>query len=222
MKIHVPQLIRHHVHTKTIYIHSPRPKKNKKEHPKRHVYPKTHEKDEITWNSYNHHHLHQHGGYDVTEDEAKFQKNHLIPQLPILINKFNIQNQGEPPIIPFYDDYKENLSSGSIEDFPDDIPPSKLDGVTGYAYPPQYENQQDNSYENNKDKKNKNIPIDDNFKNNFQEENYKNGQIIQSGHVYKNQMKNFYDNTVEDVLENSAGGSSEENYGYGYFTKLLN
>lgn len=196
LKIHVPQIIKDHIHTKTVYVNS-KPKKNKKNIPKKTVHLENHHEDESTWNSYHRHH---------GKDDEKLQKNNIIPQLPILINKFNFQNQAEPPI-PFYDDYKDN--SASIEDFHDDNLPAKLffnDGIMGYAYPPQYD-----QYEN--------INNDDyNYEKNLHNEKYKRGQQIQNGHIFKHSMKNFYDNNIN---ENSASSDSEENYGYNYFTKML-
>ncbi|KAK0097431.1 hypothetical protein PV326_001838 [Microctonus aethiopoides] len=189
------KLIKHHVHTRTVYIHVHHPPKKKKE-------PKN-----IRLNNF-HEHWSNYKTYK-NHNENEIEHSGPVSYPGLLTNNYlhddELFNHPVPPI-PFYDDYRGSDESG--EDTPDPTAPSKTNfgyGITGYSYPPQYE-----THENVDD-----IPPNNDISSYEQveyEEGHKAGHEVNTGHLYTDQKNKFYGNEHEESSERYLDESNEENY----------
>lgn len=181
-KIHVPEIIKHEIHTKTVFIHihkphiSTAPKKSKpKDEKKKKTYHKeTHHEDWSSWSNY---------GYQNDHDDQsdngllKNQKDHKDDD----VHK-EVAHKNNP-----YGQYHRDSY----------MPMLQHDDMMGYSYPPQYAVTEDVKEIDNNDIK----PYVHTY-----EEGYQKGGESVSGHTYSGDVTKFYDNKHEE------GGHSAEDY----------
>lgn len=188
-KIHVPEIINHKIHTKTVFIHVHKPdisvpKKKKPKHkedaPKKTYHKESHH-DWSSWSAYDYNNNHEEGN-DLSEgyrnDDAA--------------NKEMAHKNNNPPILPFYrDSYMPHH-----DDEPDYLKGKQGDTI-GYSYPPQY-SVRENVKETNENDVEPYVHM--------YEEGYHKGGESAIGHTFSNDVTKFYDNKHEE------GGHSVEDY----------
>ena len=186
-KIHVPEIINHQIHTKTVFIHihkpdiSTAPKKPKEEEPKKKkkkIYHKeSHHEDWSSWNNY---------GYQSDHDDQsdndlfKNQKDHKDDDI-------------HKEVAPFKNPYAQYHKDSNTPTSQNNEEPNFLQGqhgdMIGYSYPPQYEVKEDIKEIDNNDIE----PYIHTY-----EENYHKGGESASGHTYSGDVTKFYDDKHEE------------------------
>nr|KAF7438135.1 hypothetical protein H0235_000526 [Vespula pensylvanica] len=201
-KIHVPEIINHHIHTKTIFIHKLVPRKkyvpHKKEIPKKKK-PSFHEEEDHKdvhhewkyWTSHFHHDDHGHDHQDDISHEVKqeeifnegYQDQKDFQQNPVKTDSY----------FPKRESHDENISSRDY-----------TNGLVGYSYPPQYSRySEDREISDNKQEK----PT------HSYEEGYRKGLQTKSGAIYTNELNKFHFGTKveeEDERRESKDEREEE------------
>lgn len=195
-KIHVPEIINHKIHTKTVFIHVHKPgvsmskKKPKEEAPKKKTYHKeSHHEDWSSWNTY--------GGYsnDHGEDSSSKEGHYRDHKNDDVANKEVAPKNNNPPISQFYRDSYMPVPHHNGE--PDYLK-GKHGDMIGYSYPPQYEVRENIRETDQNDIE----PYAHMY-----EEGYHRGGESASGHTYSNDVTKFYDGKHEE-----GGHSADEEY----------
>lgn len=191
LKIHVPEILKHQIHTKTVFIHhiyKPKKSKLKEEAPKKTYHKETHHEDWSSWNSYGYHNDHKSNDHDIHKEAA-----HKLKENPFLRHKDSYmpvsQNTEKP-----------------------DNPKGKHGDMIGYSYPPQYE-----VHENVKETDHNNIEP---YVQSYEEGFHKGGESAQ-GHIYTGDVTKFYDGKNEEgdhsVEEEYKNESTEKSHAGRYF-----
>lgn len=202
-KIHVPEIIKHHIHTKTVFIHihkpdiSP-PKKHKpKEEPpkkKKTHHKEIHHEDWSSWSTY---------GYQGDHDDKsgndllKNQQDHKDDD----VHK-EVAHKNNNPFAQYPYHRDSYLPQLPYEDKPEDYLKGKDGDTIGYSYPPQYA-----VTENVQELDNNSIEP---YMHTFEEGYHKEGESV-SGHTYSGDVTKFYDNKHEEG-EHEKGNHSAEQY----------
>ncbi|KYN01058.1 hypothetical protein ALC62_08284, partial [Cyphomyrmex costatus] len=188
-KIYVPEIIKHHTHTKTVFIHihkpeiSIAPKKPKEEEPKKKktYHKESHHEDWSSWSNY---------GYQndqSSDDLLKNQKDHKDDDIHKEVAHGN-------PITQYHRDsnvpmLQHNEKLNFLKE--------QRGNMIGYSYPPQYEVKEDvKEIDNNEIE-----PYVHTY-----EEGYHKGGESTSGHTYSGDVTKFYDDKHEE------GDHSAEEY----------
>ncbi|OXU18354.1 hypothetical protein TSAR_011000 [Trichomalopsis sarcophagae] len=205
-KIHVPEIIKHHIHTKTVFIHvhEMKPKKQKEE---------SHVEDWTSYNSYN---------YNDGTGEGRGEDYHRKKQAKI-INPYDdympIRDDNYQPHAPInpYDDPDNQLvdelpppNDNPLGFFgppidPEEIVDQRAPQIDAKAYPPpgQYAIHE----EINEEPPTNDI---DSYKQ-FHEEGYHRGMKTETGHIIQKDLKDFYDKEHD---EGDYNNSDYENNSY--------
>ncbi|KAL0111670.1 hypothetical protein PUN28_013099 [Cardiocondyla obscurior] len=202
-KIHVPEIIKHQIHTKTVYIHihkpdistPPKKSKPKEEAPKKKkTYKKTHHEDWSSWSNY---------GYQSDHDDkwGENEKDHVNDD----VHK-DIAHGNKPYAQPHRDSYMPMQHDNK----PDHLK-SQHGDVMGYSYPPQYEVTEDVKEIENNDL--------DPYVHTF-EEGYRKGGESASGHIYSGDVMKYYEDKHEEgshSVEDYKNESKEKTHAGRYF-----
>lgn len=212
------------MHTRTIFIHVHEPAK--KPPPKKKDYVESHHDDWSMWSSYsnydNHGNRHESGGPTVgsyrDNQEGRYANQvedhgYVTPYEGLVTSS---GPQSSPPtdsVYPSYyrenpnqmklqyDGYRSNSYRNADDHRPGSPPvPSKsvfVNGVRGYSYPPQYEIHE-NVVEDGPEA----------YKSSH-EEGHSNRHHSETGHLYTNELKKFYDEKLEESDESAAAASEE-------------
>ncbi|XP_072754272.1 uncharacterized protein [Anoplolepis gracilipes] len=193
-KIHVPQIIKHHIHTKTVFVHIHKPKKSKikEEVPTKTYHKETHQ-DWSSWNAYDYH-----------DNDNNLSKDHNG------IHKEEPQKQKENP---FFQDPKDSYMPMSQHHNKPDHLKGKYGDMIGYSYPPQYA-----VHENVKETDDNNIDMP--YMHTY-EEGYRKGGESARGHIYTGDVTKFYDGKHEEgdhsIDEEYKNESTEKTHAGRYF-----
>ncbi|KYM79461.1 hypothetical protein ALC53_10079 [Atta colombica] len=188
-KIHVPEIINHQIHTKTVFIHihkpdiSIAPKKPKEEEPKKKkkktYHKESHHEDWSSWNNYNY----QSDQDDQSDNDLfKNQKDHKDDDI-------------HKEVAPFKNPYAQYHKDSNTPTSQNNEKPNFLQGqhgqqdMIGYSYPPQYEVKEDIKEIDNNDIE----PYIHTY-----EESYHKGGESASGHTYSGDVTKFYDDKHEE------------------------
>lgn len=212
-KIHVPEIINHEVHTKTVFIHlhkpgistpkKPKSKPKPKEEAPKTYHKETHQEDWSSWSTYGYHNDHDDksgntlGGLPKDHDDRGKE-----------------QSKGTTPGTkkPFVPHYRDSYTPGSQEDDkPNYLRGRHGEGMMGYSYPPQYAVQEDVRETDN----NGIEPYMHAY-----EEGYQKGGESARGHVYSGDVTKFYDEKHEEgdhSVEEYANESREKTHAGRYF-----
>ncbi|XP_012054656.1 PREDICTED: cyclin-T-like [Atta cephalotes] len=187
-KIHVPEIINHQIHTKTVFIHihkpdiSTAPKKPKEEEPKKKkkktYHKESHHEDWSSWNNYNY----QSDQDDQSDNDLfKNQKDHKDDDI-----------HKEAPFKNPYAQYHKDSNTPTSQNNEEPNFLQEQHGqqdMIGYSYPPQYEVKEDIKEIDNNDIE----PYIHTY-----EENYHKGGESASGHTYSGDVTKFYDDKHEE------------------------
>ncbi|KAK2582027.1 hypothetical protein KPH14_002733 [Odynerus spinipes] len=205
-KIHVPEIIKHHIHTKTIFIHKAIP--HKKHVPKRKEIPKKkmplHSEEDHKeghhewkyWTSYFHQGDHGQEHRDASHDTkqegpGKGYKDYKDPHKSVHSNDHDHPDS----YFPQRESYGGNLSPILTEDY--------ANGAIGYSYPPQYSAHPEHH------------EVSDNHlesPTHSYEEGYRKGLRSESGAVYTKELNKFnYDTHREEEEEEEGEMDHEQN-----------
>ncbi|RLU18631.1 hypothetical protein DMN91_008988 [Ooceraea biroi] len=207
-KIHVPEIINHEVHTKTVFIHlhkpgisvPKRPKPKPKEEAPKTYHKESHDENWSSWSTYGYHSDHDaESGNALSKDHADRSKNNDKKATP----------GSKKPFVPHHRDaYSPGLQH---EDKPNYLRGRHGDGMMGYSYPPQYAVQED---------------VRETDHNGIEpymhayEEGYQKGGESASGHIYSGDLTKFYDEKHEEgdhSVEEYANESKEKTHAGRYF-----
>ncbi|XP_070151968.1 uncharacterized protein [Polyergus mexicanus] len=203
-KIHVPEIIKHQIHTKTVFIHvhkpgSSIPKKSmsKEEAPKKTYHKETHKEDWSSWSTYGYHKDHDNkSGNNVPKDHDG-------------IHKEEAHKQKEDPILHQYP--KDSYMPSQHNNKPDHLK-GKHGDMIGYSYPPQYA-----VHENVKETDNNDIEP---YMHTYEEGYHKSGESAR-GHIYTGDVTKFYDGKHEEgdhsIEEEYKNESTEKTIAGRYF-----
>ncbi|XP_028046048.1 uncharacterized protein LOC105831864, partial [Monomorium pharaonis] len=191
-KIHVPEIIKHHIHTKTVFIHihkpdiSTAPKKSKpKEEPKKKkTHKEIHHEDWSSWSTYGYYDDHD----DKSDGDFKNQEDDVHKEVTHKNNNPFAQYHGDSYMPPHYDK-------------PDYLKEQHDDNM-GYSYPPQYEVKEDVKEIDNND-------IEP-YMHTYEEGYHKGGESVM-GHTYSGDVTKFYEDKHEKG-EHDKGEHSAERY----------
>lgn len=118
-------------------------------------------------------------------------------------------NYAEPPIIPFYDDYRGD--PGIDDDTTPDDPAATVKINNGHGI-------NDNNYQSQYETHNDDInDIPENNIDSYEqshEQGHRGGHEIKTGHLYTNEIKQFFDGENDESEESVMGGHNDENYRY--------
>lgn len=203
-KIHVPEIIKHEIHTKTVFVHVykpgssiPKKTKHKEEVPKKTYHKEMHQENWSSWSNYGYH-----NDYDdksgnnpskdhesIHKEEAHKQKENPFPEYP---------KDSYMPVS--HDDNKPNHLMGKHGD------------MIGYSYPPQYA-----VHENIKETDHNDIePHQHTY-----EEGYHKGGESEQGHVYTGDVTKFYEGKYEEgdhsIEEEAKNELTEKTHAGRYF-----
>ncbi|KYN15010.1 hypothetical protein ALC57_12805, partial [Trachymyrmex cornetzi] len=186
-KIHVPEIIKHQIHTKTVFIHIHKPdistasKKPKEEEPKKKkkktYHKESHHEDWSSWSNY---------GYQSDHDDQsdndllKNQKDHKDD---------NVHKEEAPFKSPYAQYHKDSNIPMLQDNEKPNFPQEQHGDMIGYSYPPQYEVKEDVKEIDNNDIE----PYIHKY-----EENYHKGGESVSGHTYSGDVTKFYDDKHEE------------------------
>lgn len=208
-KIHVPEIIKHHFHTQTVFIHIHPPPKDhsKKGHKdKLNHYEESNVEDWSSYNSYDNHGNHEEYGVDgkvhkkgyEEENGAKgnnIHKDHYNSYLPTSYGVTGSVNSYDDAAQPNYNNnYNPNYNQANKY--------SQYDsgqGMIGYMTPPQYA-----IHEEVDDIPNNNIEYD------VYEEGHKRGLHSETGHLITKNLKDFYDDKLNEAEEFKEDGYHKE------------
>ncbi|XP_071574157.1 uncharacterized protein [Temnothorax nylanderi] len=208
-RIHVPEIIKHQIHTKTVFIHihkpdisaPPKKSKPKEEAPKK---KKTHHKEthHEDWSSWSHY-----GYQDDYDDKSgndlhKKQKDHKDDDVHKEVAHKNNN--------PFAEYHRDSYMPMEYDDKPDYLK-GKHGDMIGYSYPPQYAVKEDVKEIDNNDVG----PYMHTY-----EEGYHKGGESASGHVYSGDVTKFYDDKHEEgdhSVEEYKNESKEKTHAGRYF-----
>ncbi|XP_015586113.1 uncharacterized protein LOC107263432 [Cephus cinctus] len=223
LKIHVPEIIKHHIHTKTVFIHvhtggggkkkeAPKKKENHLE--------ESHHEDYSSWSSsYDHHggHEEKHGGGDHKNQVEIIGMGHLGGLGGHKNSHQSITDTYSPPATMsmeeihahFFGKPAEQImahpqSFGTLHDTHQGLIQGAIGnhGVVGYSHPPQYAVHE---------------TVNELPHNNLQhyqdshEEGYRKGLHSETGHVYSDELKKFYDDK-HDEADMSLNNYQDELY----------
>lgn len=196
-KIHVPEIINHQVHTKTVFIHIhkladpavPKKPKPKEEAPKTY-HKEAHHEEWSSWKTHDYHSDHN----DKAAVEHNFSKNsnnHVDGEVH--------QEGGQEKTNPMYQYHRDSYLpvlqqndkpvSNYLKQQPGDM--------VGYSYPPQYAVQEDvNEIDHN---------VVEPYVHTY-EEGYQRGGEAANGHTYSSDQTKFYDDKYDE------GDQSVEEY----------
>ncbi|KZC04923.1 hypothetical protein WN55_09722 [Dufourea novaeangliae] len=183
LKILVPDIIKHHIHTKVVFLHVHKPKKPKTHH------KEYHHENWSSWSSYGHHHDHKdEEGEQFDDHEDQSDRERLEMEDP--------QNlQGPKKHVPMYGYHRDNYppklyldvnnldtknrghGQYAVHEDVNDIPPNKE--VISYNY----------------------------------EEGYSKGLQSESGHIRSGQSNKFHDDHHEEQEDNDNDGFKENSDG---------
>lgn len=184
-KIYVPEIIKHQIHTKTVFIHihkpdisKPKKSKPKAEAPKKNYHTETHHEDWSSWSSYGYHNNHDDmSGNDLSIKNQKDHKNDGVHK--------EMAHKNNDPFRPYYRDSYMPVSQ--YNDEPDYLKEQHGD-IMGYSRPPQYAVQEDVKEIDHND-------IEPHV--HTYEEGYSKGGESVSGHVYSGDTIKFYEDKHE-------------------------
>lgn len=203
-KIHVPEIIKHEIHTKTVFVHVhkpgssiPKKAKHKEEAPKKTYHKETHQKDWSSWSNY---------GYHSDYDD---KSGNNLPKDHEGIHKEEVHKQKESPLPEYPKDSYMPMSHHNIN-------PNHLMGkhgdMVGYSYPPQYA-----VHENVKETDHNDIEP---YQHTYEEGYHKGGESAQ-GHVYMGDVTKFYEGKHEEgdhsIEEEAKNESMEKTHSGRYF-----
>lgn len=231
LKIHVPDIIKHHIHTKTIFVHHHHGGGKKTVPKKKHVPKKEthheegHHEDWSSWSSYDFHNGHgdEHHGAKGMKPSGKGHMHGKMPTPHGHSGHYEDYGHGYDPRARPYGDVQSGHNSQYNQGFDHPVPPqqdpsapsgyggSGPGGSVGYSYPPQYGVHED--VEEIKHVKEMPNEIYEPYKEVF-EEGYRKGLHSQTAHVLTQDLKNFYDNKFEEGALNHNGydDNTFENY----------
>jgi len=201
----VPEIIKHQIHTKTVFIHihkpdisTPKKSKPKEEAPKKKktYHKETHHEDWSSWSNYGYHSDHD----DQSDNDLKNQKDHKDND----VNK-EVAHKNNP--FAHRDSYMPMLQH---DDKPDYLKGQHGD-MMGYSYPPQYAVKEDVKEIDNNDIE----PYIHTY-----EEGYHKGGESASGHTYSGDVTKFYDDKHEEgehSAEEYKNESREKTHAGRYF-----
>ncbi|KAL6267401.1 hypothetical protein P5V15_000476 [Pogonomyrmex californicus] len=208
-KIHVPEIIKHQIHTKTVFIHihkpdlsAPKKKPKKKEKPPKKVHHKeTHHEDWSSWNSYGYHSDHN----DKSNDESfKSQKDHK--------DDYGYKEADHKKNTPFAQYHRDSYMPMLQQKNKPDYLKGQHGDVMGYSYPPQYAVKEDV-------KENDDINDIEPYVHTY-EEGYGKGGESASGHIYTDDVTKFYADKHEEgehSAEEFQNDSRERTHAGRYF-----
>ncbi|XP_063986888.1 uncharacterized protein LOC135167533 [Diachasmimorpha longicaudata] len=200
-KIHVPEIIKHHMHTHTIFIHVHHPSKKKK--------PSHHEHEDFNvYNTYS-----QHTGYGGVYEAGVDNYAHKDLQQTHYPSLTTYRGHPETTI-PYYDDYTSDPGYARNPDAPES---DYEDGINAYGYPPLYTT---SHYQVNE-------AVDENpesYERTSYEKSRKSGGEVTQGHLHEKKSQSFYKNNIEESSEKTTKQGSEQNFkipGIDYLKKHL-
>lgn len=185
-KIHVPEIIKHNIHTKTVFIHIhklPKKVKPKTEAPETY-HKESHHKDWSSWSSYNYNNDYD----DQTDDNRVMSEN---PKDHVINEKDH--KETDPPLHQHRDSYLPALQH---DDKPNYLK-SQHGNMVGYSYPPQYA-----VHEDVKELDHNNIEP---YMHMYEEGYHRSGESV-NGQAYSNDLTKFYEDKHEE------GDHSVEDY----------
>jgi len=193
-KIHVPEIINHEIHTKTVFIHlhkpdisvvkKPKPKPKPKEEVTKTYHKEAHHENWSSWDTYGYNDYDEKSGNALPKDHKDRGKND---------GKKVTQGKKKPFVS------RDSYSPGSYHDDKSNYLMGRHgDKMMGYSYPPQYA-VQENIRETDHNSIEPYIHM--------YEEGYQKGGESASGHVYSGDLTKFYDEKHEE------GDHSVEEYG---------
>ncbi|XP_046411540.1 uncharacterized protein LOC124175379 [Neodiprion fabricii] len=181
-KIHVPDIIKHHIHTKTVFVHVHHGGGKKKMVPKKketHHHESGHHEDWNSWSSYD-----VHGGGKGHQQHVETpDQGYGYPSGP------QVEEFHGHPVPPR-----------------EETPGMQNGGVVGYSYPPQYGMHPGLGEFGSVEEAphNEVRPYRDDY-----EEGYRKGLHTQTGHVLSEELKNFYDNQFEEGDDVAQSGHND-------------
>ncbi|XP_029679391.1 uncharacterized protein LOC115245284 [Formica exsecta] len=204
-KIHVPEIIKHQIHTKTVFIHIhkpgssiPKKSKFKEEAPKKTYHKETHQEDWSSWSTYDYHNDHDNkSGNNLPKDHDG-------------IHKEEAHKQKEDPILHQYP--KDSYMPASQHNNKPDHLKGKHGDMIGYSYPPQYAVHEDVKETDHND-------IEP-YMHTYEEGYHKSGESAR-GHIYTGDVTKFYDGKHEEgdhsIEEEYKNESTEKTHAGRYF-----
>ncbi|XP_014470131.1 PREDICTED: uncharacterized protein LOC106742055 [Dinoponera quadriceps] len=187
-KIHVPEIFKHQIHTKTVFIHVHKPTVAKKTKPKTEAaktYKESHHEDWSSWNTYDYHNDHD----DQTDDHR------VMPENPKDLANNEIHNDKHHKKTNLHHHRHSYLPAMQHEDKPNYLKTQHGD-MMNYSYP-QYAVKEDVKEMD----RNKIGPYMHMYK-----EGYHRGSESADGRIYSNDLTKFYENKHEE------GDHSAEEY----------
>ena len=202
-KIHVPEIIKHHIHTKTVFIHIHPPPKDppKKEPPKKKLnhYEESNLEDWSSYNSYDNYGNHEEYGVNGNVHKKGYEKEYGMrgnnlhkdnynSYLPTSYGATGPANYNDPVQPNYNANYNPNYNQYDSGQ-----------GMVGYMNPPQYA-----IHEEVNDIPNNNIEYD------VYEDGYRRGLETETGHLITKNLKDFYDDKLDEVEEIKEDGYNKE------------
>jgi len=204
----VPEIIKHQIHTKTVFIHihkpdistAPKKSKPKDEAPKKKktYHKETHQEDWSSWSNYGYHNDYDNkSGNDLLKSQKDHKSDDVQTEVPHRNSPFQYHRDSYMPIL------QDN-------DKPDYLKEQHGD-MMGYSYPPQYAVK-----ENVKEIDNNDIEP---YMHTYEEGYRKEGESV-SGHIYSGDITKFYDDKHEEgdhSVEEYKNESKEKTHAGRYF-----
>ncbi|XP_076248650.1 uncharacterized protein LOC143188328 [Calliopsis andreniformis] len=188
IRIYVPDIVDHHVHTKTVYLHLHKPpqKKPKKTHHKQY-----HQANWSSWSSYGHHHGYkdEHNKYEHSDGEGDHGNRENLDLKHLGEQKIPENSQKYFPLQDYHKDsyFPQQYEDNNLEQDPED----REGGKNRY-------------YAVHEDVKD--IPPNAEAFSYKYEEGYRKGLHSESGHVHADQSSKFHEDQHEeqDDMENDG------------------
>lgn len=206
-KIHVPEIIKHQIHTKTVFIHIHKPDIPKKSKPKEEApkkkktyHKETHHEDWSSWSNYGYH-----SDHDDKSNNAllKNQKDHKDDDI-----YKEVDHRNNNSFLHQY--HRDSYMPIKHNDKPDYLK-SQHGDVMGYSHPPQYAVTEDVKEIDNND-------IEP-YMHMYEEGYHKGGESV-SGLTYASDVTKFYDDKHEEgdhSAEEYKNESKEKTHAGRYF-----
>ncbi|XP_011861039.1 PREDICTED: uncharacterized protein LOC105558124 [Vollenhovia emeryi] len=205
-KIHVPEIIKHQIHTKTVFIHihkpdistAPKKSKPKEEAPKKKktYHKESHHENWSSWSNYGYHD--DKSDNDVPKNQKDHKDDDVHKEMAHKDNPFAQYHRDSYMPVLQHDD-KSDHSKGRHGD------------TMGYSYPPQYAVTEDVKEIDNNDIG----PYMHTY-----EEGYHKGGESANGHIYSGDVTKFYDDKHEEgdhSVEEYKNESKEKTHAGRYF-----
>lgn len=205
-KIHVPEIIKHQIHTKTVFIHAHKqtnPATSKKTKPKTQA-PKTYHKESHheDWSSWNVHEYHS--------DHNDEEKGNIIPEHPNDHKNNEVPNKrNRKEKMPYFHHHRNSYLPAMQHDDKPNYMKSQQGDMIGYSYPPQYAVHEDVKETDH-----------NNIENYMHTEGYHRGGESTNGHIHSNNLTKFYDDKHEEdhhSAEEYENESREKTHAGRYF-----